>query len=285
MPPLLEVQNLVVDYLTPSRVVRAVDSISFDVQPGEIVGQAGESGCGKSTTAHAILRLLRPPADISGGRILVHGDDILALDDKSLRAFRWRNVSIVFQSAMNSLNPVISVADQFLDTFQAHEKISKKAAMARAEELMGLVGIDKSRLKRAVVGRLGDRVKRWITVNEPWVASWVGYGEGRHAPGKKDGLQGAIKAAHYLMLAHGSAVKTIRDIAPTSRVGISLNLAPAYPASSSPADGRAALLADVVANRWFLDPVFLGRYPNDIPQYLEHLPENALSDLPAISTP
>lgn len=146
MPPLLEVQNLVVDYLTPDRVVRAVDSVSFDIQPGEIVGLAGESGCGKTTAAHAILRLLRPPADISGGRILFHGDDVLRLDDKELRAFRWRNVSIVFQSAMNSLNPVITVGDQFLDTFQAHEKISKRHAIARAAELMRLVGIDPSRL-------------------------------------------------------------------------------------------------------------------------------------------
>ncbi|HEV3309860.1 MAG TPA: ABC transporter ATP-binding protein [Chloroflexota bacterium] len=147
MPPLLDVQNLVVDYLTPTRVVRAVDSVSFDVQPGEIVGLAGESGCGKTTAAHAILRLLRPPAEISGGRILFHGDDLLTLDDKALRAFRWRNVSIVFQSAMNALNPVISIADQFLDTFQAHERISKKAVMTRAEELMSLVGIDGSRLR------------------------------------------------------------------------------------------------------------------------------------------
>jgi peptide/nickel transport system ATP-binding protein len=147
MSALLEVQNLVVDYLTPNRVVRAVDSVSFDIQPGEIVGLAGESGCGKTSAAHAILRLLGPPADISGGRVLFHGDDILRLDDRALRAFRWRSVSIVFQSAMNSLNPVISVGDQFLDTFQAHEKISKKHAMARAGELMELVGIDPSRLK------------------------------------------------------------------------------------------------------------------------------------------
>jgi peptide/nickel transport system ATP-binding protein len=143
---LLEVENLVVDYLTPDRVVRAVDSVSFDIQPGEIVGLAGESGCGKTTAAHAILRLLRPPADVSGGRILFQGDDVLKLDDKALRAFRWRNVSIVFQSAMNSLNPVISVADQFLDTFQAHERVSKKDALARAAKLMTLVGIDPSRL-------------------------------------------------------------------------------------------------------------------------------------------
>ena len=146
MPALLEIENLAVDYLTPDRVVRAVDSVSFDVRPGEIVGLAGESGCGKTSAAHAILRLLRPPAEISEGQILFEGRNILDMKDEELRSFRWRNVSIVFQSAMNSLNPVITVASQFLDTYQAHEKISKKDAMERAAELMRLVGIDPSRL-------------------------------------------------------------------------------------------------------------------------------------------
>jgi len=147
MPALLEVRNLVVDYLTPARVVRAVDTISFDIEAGEIVGLAGESGCGKSTTAHAILRLLRPPAEISSGSVLFEGKDVLAMESSDLRNFRWRNVSIVFQSAMNALNPVISVGDQFLDMFQAHERISKRDALEQAAELMRLVGMDPSRLK------------------------------------------------------------------------------------------------------------------------------------------
>jgi len=147
MPSLLEVDDLVVDYLTPNRVVRAVDTVSFDVRPGEIVGLAGESGCGKSTSAHAILRLLRPPAEITSGQVLFQGQNLLAMSPNELRSFRWRNISIVFQSAMNSLNPVISIADQFLDTFKAHEHVSKKQAMDRAAELMTLVGIDPARLK------------------------------------------------------------------------------------------------------------------------------------------
>ena len=146
MPPLLEIQDLVVDYLTPHRVIRAVDNVTLDVQAGEIVGLAGESGCGKSTTAHAVLRLLRPPAEIAGGKVLFHGEDILLLDGKALRSCRWRDISIVFQSAMNALNPVISVSEQFLDTLKAHQKISKRDAMLRAGELMDLVGIDPGRL-------------------------------------------------------------------------------------------------------------------------------------------
>ena len=147
MSVLLEVQDLVVDYLTPSRVIRAVDNVSFDVEQGEIVGLAGESGCGKSTTAHAILRLLRPPAEITAGRVIFDGTDLLAIDQRRLQDFRWRNVSIVFQSAMNALNPVITVGDQFLDMFHAHAKISNKQALEKSAELLRLVGIDPSRLK------------------------------------------------------------------------------------------------------------------------------------------
>ncbi len=144
--PLLQVENLVVDYLTPRRVVRAVENVSMEVYPGEIVGLAGESGCGKSTLAHAVLRLLRPPAEISGGRISFKGEDILAMSAAELRDCRWRDISIVFQSAMNALNPVISVAEQFLDTLKAHQEISRRQALARAGELMELVGIDRDRL-------------------------------------------------------------------------------------------------------------------------------------------
>src|SRR5437763_6823910 len=119
--PLLEVEKLRVEYLTPDRDVRAVDDISFTLQPGEIVGLAGESGCGKSTTAHAILRILRPPAQITGGRVLFQGDDLVPLDAERLRQYRWRHISLVFQSAMNALNPVMRIGDQFVDMIQARE--------------------------------------------------------------------------------------------------------------------------------------------------------------------
>jgi peptide/nickel transport system ATP-binding protein len=147
MPPLLEVQDLVVDYLTPTRRVRAVDHVSFSIEPGEIVGLAGESGCGKSTAAHAILRILRPPAQITGGRILFKGLDLVQMDDHQLREYRWNHISIVFQSAMNSLNPVLSVGDQFVDMIRAHAHSSKSDARKRAENLLQLVGIDRARIR------------------------------------------------------------------------------------------------------------------------------------------
>lgn len=146
MPPLLDIRNLTVEYIAPERTVKAVDNVSFTVDPGEIVGLCGESGCGKSTTAHAVLRILRPPAEITGGQILFQGHDLVALPDDELRQFRWRHVSLVFQSAMNALNPVLDVGDQFADTIQAHEQVSKSAARARAGDLLQLVGINRNRV-------------------------------------------------------------------------------------------------------------------------------------------
>ena len=145
--PLIELQDLVVEYLIGERRVRAVDEISLTIMPGEIVGLAGESGCGKSTAAHAIMRILHEPGEITGGRILFKGEDIVPLQKEALRKYRWRNVSLVFQSAMNSLNPVMRVGNQFVDMFKAHERISRSDAMERAGDLLELVGIDRRRVR------------------------------------------------------------------------------------------------------------------------------------------
>src|SRR5512135_1868220 len=109
--PLLDVRNLKVEYLTPRGPVRAVDDVSFALRSGEVVGLAGESGSGKSTIAHAILRILRPPAIITAGQVLFNGQDVLEMNMAQLEQFRWREVSIVFQSAMNALNPVMRIRD------------------------------------------------------------------------------------------------------------------------------------------------------------------------------
>jgi peptide/nickel transport system ATP-binding protein len=117
---LVEVQDLAVDYATVDRRVRAVDDVSLTIHAGEIVGLAGESGSGKTTIANAVLQLLRTPAELAGGRVLFRGVDLTELGREELRRYRWRNVSMVFQSAMNALNPVMRVGDQFVDMMKAH---------------------------------------------------------------------------------------------------------------------------------------------------------------------
>ena len=144
--PLLTVRDLSVEYLTSKGPVRAVDGVSFTLRPGEVLGLAGESGSGKSTVAHAITRILHPPAVISGGEVHFRDRDVLAMSQSELAAFRWRDVSMVFQSAMNALNPVMTIGDQVMDTILAHEEVSKSEAKDRAAALLDVVGIDARRL-------------------------------------------------------------------------------------------------------------------------------------------
>ncbi len=141
--PLLSVRDLRVEYQTESGPLTAVDGVSLDVWPSEIVGLAGESGSGKSTLAGAVLRVLRAPALIAGGEVRFDGCDVLAMTERALRRFRWRHASIVFQSAMDALNPVLSVGEQIVDTVRAHEPhTSRRAALDRAQRLLELVGMD-----------------------------------------------------------------------------------------------------------------------------------------------
>jgi beta-glucosidase len=133
--------------------------------------------------------------------------------------------------------------------------------------------------------RLGDRVGQWITHNEPWVAAWLGYGWGKHAPGRTSEPD-ALAAAHHLLLSHGRAVEVLRREAPRAEVGITLNLVHVYPASDAPEDLDAARHVDGSHNRWFLDPIFRGEYPHDV---LDHfgrsLPPIADGDLATIGAP
>ncbi|WP_413283431.1 ABC transporter ATP-binding protein [Vibrio sp. MA40-2] len=145
MSNLLEINNLCVDYVSPNGIARAVNNVSVAIAPGETLGIAGESGCGKSTLAFAISRLHKAPALISHGEILYKGKDVLKMNNKQLRDFRWNDVSIVFQSAMNSLNPVITIGEQLTDVILAHKPVSKKQAYQKATELLEVVGIHADR--------------------------------------------------------------------------------------------------------------------------------------------
>jgi peptide/nickel transport system ATP-binding protein len=144
--PLLAVRDLSVDYVTPEGPVRAVDGVSLDVARGEVVGVAGESACGKSTLAQALLRILPPPAVISAGEVRFEGQDLLALGEAELRRVRWRRISMVFQGALDALNPVVTVGEQLCDAIRAHEPVSAARARERAAALLDRVAIGADRL-------------------------------------------------------------------------------------------------------------------------------------------
>jgi peptide/nickel transport system ATP-binding protein len=145
--PLVEVRNLTVDYVGDNSIARAVNGISFDIGRGEAFGLAGESGCGKSTVAFALARLTRLPGLVSGGSIRFGGEDVLGFSPERLRAFRWSEVSFVFQSAMSALNPVVRISEQIEDAIAAHRPKATRAEMrARAAELFDMVGISPRRL-------------------------------------------------------------------------------------------------------------------------------------------
>jgi peptide/nickel transport system ATP-binding protein len=149
----LEITDFSVAYRTLGGDVRAVDHVNLFLRPGEVVGLAGESGSGKSTLAYGACRLLRAPAVITSGSVIYRGRrmarpvDILSETKEELRALRWREISIVFQSAMNALNPVLNVRDQLVDVMHAHLQLSRSEAVDKAAELLDFVSIPRSRLK------------------------------------------------------------------------------------------------------------------------------------------
>jgi len=146
---LLEVDGLRTYYFTSEGVVKAVDNVSLSLERGESLGLAGESGCGKSTFGYSILRLVPPPGRIVGGKILFDGKDILRLDEESFRKeYRWKRISMVFQGAMNALNPVRRIGDQIVEAILAHdENATEEEAYERAGDLLELVGIERVRLR------------------------------------------------------------------------------------------------------------------------------------------
>jgi peptide/nickel transport system ATP-binding protein len=150
--PVLSIENLSIDYLAENPV-HAVRDVSLTLRRGEILGLAGESGCGKSTLAYGITRLLKPPALITGGRVMFssregYDIDLSSLAGEDLRAFRWDKIAMVFQGAMNSLNPVLRIAEQLEDVFITHRpEMAKVERRRRCGELLELVGVDRNRLR------------------------------------------------------------------------------------------------------------------------------------------
>jgi peptide/nickel transport system ATP-binding protein len=145
--PVLEVHDLTVAYATDSGSVTAVDGVSFDVGRTEFVGVVGESGCGKSTMLFAIARLLSPPAAVTAGSVVFKAQNLVTMTEKQLNVLRWRDMSLVMQSAMNALNPVMTIGAQFADAIEAHAKSSARQTSERSTEVLRLVGIDPIHLK------------------------------------------------------------------------------------------------------------------------------------------
>jgi len=151
--PVLDIRDLSVVYRTPAGDVRAVDRVNLALGAGEVVGLAGESGSGKSTLVYGACRLLRAPALVTQGSVTYRGRrvqqpaELLKMRPDELQRLRWREIAIVFQSAMNALNPVLRVRDQLLDVIHAHLKMPRSEARERAGSLLDLVGIPRSRLR------------------------------------------------------------------------------------------------------------------------------------------
>ncbi len=147
--PLLTVENLTMYYSTRAGDVKAVDDVSFVLAEGDSLGLVGESGCGKTSVALALLRLLPDNAKILSGHIWMDGTDLLAISEDEMRKFRWKRISMVFQAAMNSLNPVYRVGDQIIEALELHIGVmTNEQARARVAELFELVGLDPAMMDR-----------------------------------------------------------------------------------------------------------------------------------------
>lgn len=149
-PQVLSVQDLTMHYSTRKGWVSAVDHVFFDIYEGEVLGLVGESGCGKTSVALTLMKLLPDNAHIIGGSVYMVGTDLIPLSEDEIRPYRWQHISMIFQAAMNSLNPVYRVGDQILEAMEIHwgDAITRDAARARIAELFVAVGLDPQLMNR-----------------------------------------------------------------------------------------------------------------------------------------
>jgi beta-glucosidase len=279
----------------PSDFVWGAATASYQIE-----GAAHEDGRGESVWD----RFSATPGKVRGGDTgdvacdFYHryADDVRLMKELGLDAFRfsiaWPRVLPEGRGAVNAAG--LDFYDRLVDELLANE-IEPFATLFHWDTPQALEdeGGWRSRstaeafveYTEAIVGRLGDRVRHWITHNEPWVYSWVGNAWGVHAPGRTSEVD-AVTVAHHLLLSHGWAVEAIRRLSPEARVGITLNLAHIYPLTDTPEDEAAAYRRDGEDNRWFLDPIFRGSYPADLLDRNELVaPHVRDGDLEAIAAP
>ncbi|CAM3765161.1 ABC transporter ATP-binding protein [Aeromicrobium ponti] len=145
MNTVLSVENLSTYFKTDKGIAKAVENVSFSLNKGEMLGLIGESGCGKTTVAQSILRLIEYPGKVVSGRVLLNGRDLIKASEKELSSMRWKEISVIPQSAMNALNPIFTIGDQIMESILLHENVSKREALQRTKTLLELVGIDGER--------------------------------------------------------------------------------------------------------------------------------------------
>jgi peptide/nickel transport system ATP-binding protein len=159
---ILSVRGLTVEFKVRRGILLAVDNLDLDVYRGEVLGLVGESGCGKSVLAHSILKLTDPNEILKSGKILFEDRDVLSFNKKELKDYRWKEVSIIFQGALNSLNPVLKIVDHMIDTVSAHEKASGTEILERSSSLLDMVRLDSktliSRYPHELSGGMKQRV-------------------------------------------------------------------------------------------------------------------------------
>ena len=164
MTPLLDVQQLTVAFERPGSALKAVDDLSFSIQPGKTLGLVGESGSGKSVTALAILRLLQPPGKVTGGRVLFEGRDLLQLPESEMRSVRGGRISLIFQEPMTALNPTMRVGDQIGEALTSHA-VEKDEARRRVVELLEAVRIpDAARRARDYPHQLSGGMRQRVMI-------------------------------------------------------------------------------------------------------------------------
>ena len=164
MTPLLDVQHLTVAFERPGSALKAVDDLSFSIQPGETLGLVGESGSGKSVTALAILRLLQPPGKVTAGRVLFEGRDLLQLPESEMRSVRGGRISLIFQEPMTALNPTMRVGDQIGEALTSHG-VAKDQARQRVVELLDAVRIpDAARRARDYPHQLSGGMRQRVMI-------------------------------------------------------------------------------------------------------------------------